>query len=926
MADPAFDPFAAAGWTSAPPAAAIAPPAAAPAAAPATNDNPVPVTSPSGQWTGYTTPGFSVPDTGVAPSSTVIDVSGARTGKAPPVKIVPATPPAAPVAVTPAPQSNAPRSTPTEPFDAFKEAGWTTAPAAAGPAPAGPAPVATGQATPPAAATPPAEPMHPILQQELHNQPWYQPMKDAVQDVQGGAQEAVHHLTAGFDEIALPIPAAIQKSFTQGIPFSQAYDQAVAEQRVNRKQFEALYPQTSEAIGAAADMGPAFAASPLFGISKAGAGILPRAVNYARNIIAGAGAGAVSGFGMTEGDVGARLQGAEEGAAVGGAIPAVAPIITGPATAVGKAVYRAATPNTQAALTAGKILNEAADEGGGPATFRPSPIPGAPLDVGQSSGNAGLASLVDSRDAANQAAFKAKETAQNQAIIDHLPGPPRAAGTSASNVAPEQAATRGSARAVKGVEQLHAASDKEEKRLWNTPAMRAPSVSTQHSKDLVQQAVDRLKATTPGLHDAYEKSELAGVTRDLLAMPEKTSANELNSIASRYKAVLRSRTASGAEKAAARELIGAAEKGLWDAPEVAGRLATTVTTPAHIEYHAQPDGTTVPVHIAAKTTTTPAVKPIPGLVQDMNRARVFTKREAEVLGYNSFGAIMARNSFGNRTVVPGTAMNSFFDFANGVEKPGLIQNTDKFLNDIKASWLRLNQAGGQFDPAHIDMAKADIKEGLQQFITSKMLAATSSGNLDARGNQLVSAMKLSDWLGNNIDMLERTGAFSRPQMDAFRRVLDYARLLNQGNNLGKMKGAATYSRLTNEKKWLDLFMSPILGTVVHTGISAAAGAGIGTLFGGPGVEGFGLGAILGSIEGGVGHQVLRGIYNTSRRRALEKLDEAVSDPVIARDLMQKATRAATFSPRTKAWIKSWMSLAPADATVSSQQPALEPAQ
>ena len=529
----------------------------------------------------------------------------------------PVAPTKTPVEVKPTPQY--------DPFAQYDTG--VTAPAAATPAatPVSTTPTTTAPTTAPTTTpqTPPGvPPLHPYAQQELRNQPWYQPIYDAVQTLQGGTGAVLHGATMGFDEIANALVPAIEKSLSKGIPFTQAYEEAVQEQSVPRRQFEALHPSAGTALELAGGAVPAALTSPLYAAAPKGAGLLARGVIAARNAVVGAGTGAVAGFGGTEGGLTERLEGAKTGAMVGAPLAVAAPLVTAPAA---KLVTGIARPMTKPQRVVGDILNEVVAEGppgAAPVKFEPSPIAGAPLDIAQASGNPELAQLVDARNAGNLPNLKRMTAEQTDALIQNIPGGP------GNNIAPEAAATRGSRRFTAGVKSGTEISDTEEKRVWNTPALADQTMTSASSKKAVEDAILRIQGDHPGLDDVIGNSPvLRGVLKDLAGMPESVSANELNSIASRLKTIGRDPRQDDNVRLVAKQLGGAAHDGLWNAPEVTGRPAQTIPgLPARIEMHAQPDGTVVPVHIAATPpTVVPEIKPIPGLVRDLNAARNFTE-------------------------------------------------------------------------------------------------------------------------------------------------------------------------------------------------------------------------------------------------------------------------------------------------------------
>jgi len=540
----AFDPFAAAGWTAAP-ATPTAPPANN--NAPQVSQNLIPIRDPK---TGITYGYERAPD----------QPGAAATPDAAPAVVTPSTgkttPTPTPPAATPAKEAPAQAPSQAEAFDPFKAAGWTAPEAGAAAA----TPAATPAANTAVIAKPPAQPpvTTPEVQQQLHEQPWYQHIANAVQSAnegfKGATDVAQHAFTMGLDEILAPLVPAVIDTLSTGQPFSQAYDNAVQKMRAPRQAFEAAHPGLSAAIGLGAGAGSAGVTAPLFASAPA-ATIAGKAANAVRNVVAGTGTGAAAGFGLTDGDVQQRLEGARQGAEFGGALSVAAPMV---GSALGGA-YRALRPGTQTDQITGRILNEAT--GGVPPTFEPSPIPGAPLNIAQASGSPELASLVDTRNAANLAALKREQAAQNSAVVQNVPGTP------GTNVAPEAAAARGSARFTAGVKSGTQLANTEERRVWNTPALTDKNMTSASSKRSVADAVLRIEAESPGLHDAMQNSgEIRSVLRDLAAMPDKVSANELNSIASRLKAIGRNPREDDSVRLVAKRLAGAAHDGLWNAP------------------------------------------------------------------------------------------------------------------------------------------------------------------------------------------------------------------------------------------------------------------------------------------------------------------------------------------------------------------------
>ena len=203
-------------------------------------------------------------------------------------------------------------------------------------------------------------------------------------------------------------------------------------------------------------------------------------------------------------------------------------------------------------------------------------------------------------------------------------------------------------------------------------------------------------------------------------------------------------------------------------PEEAARQASMAGEDAALQANANRLAFGAPgVEPSARTTPLPDLKtlregvaPDPELVRDLKAARAFTRREAETLGHASFDNILRRNSRGNETVIPGTAMSRFFDFTNGVERPGDIKNVSRFLDDIRSEWLKLSaeERGHTFDPETIAPVKQQLEEGARNYIFGKMLDAISSKEMDVTGNRMIQYRQAVDWLNTNRDMLERSGS------------------------------------------------------------------------------------------------------------------------------------------------------------------------
>ena len=752
--------------------------------------------------------------------------------------------------------------------------------------------------------------------QAVRAQPWYGPIADTVrsigQTVGGLSDEAAHGFTFGLDDIVAPVPAAAAVSLATGMPFSQAYDQVVQHHRQERLAVEQQAPTAATAASLVGGVPSPLNFPGLFGTAAAGSSYLARAANAVRNVAASAGIGGAAGAGMTEGDLAQRARGAVQGAELGGAIGAVAPVIGGVARTVGAipaAVRPLVNPQAAAEQQVGRVLTELAP--GAVPAMTPSPITGMPLNVAQATGNPELASLVDIRNAANVGAMQRERSLQNQSLLDTLPG--RAAGS-----VPEETAARASAAVAENVRQAQTLISREESRLWNRPSLTDPKVTTATTKREVAGVIGRMRQDQPGLSLALDESGILRRTvAELDGMPEKAAANEINAISSRFRAIARDPSQPDDVRYIARKLAQATQDGIWKAPEIVGAPARVV--PRGWE---QRNGQTV----WTDGYTVPAIKPDPDLKADLQAARAFTKREAEVLGHASFDAILRRNSRGNIAAAPETVLNRFFDFANGVERPGSIKNVTDFLNDIRAEWSSLNAAetGGAYDPAAITPIRRELIDNSRDFIIAKMLGRVSGSAADMGGERMIRTAQIRKWLDVNGRMVRESGMFTPEQIDALNRVRNAADLIERGYERGRPINSATYSRLSGDR-FIDAFLHPVIGAAAGAAIGAATLGTIGRIVG----EG-GLGVVLGAEVGGgagLGASLVRRLYEMPRQRALALLDEAIRNPELARDLMMKATaeNARKISPETVKWLRAVAASQPAAQAMRAYGPGTAPA-
>ena len=250
-------------------------------------------------------------------------------------------------------------------------------------------------------------------------------------------------------------------------------------------------------------------------------------------------------------------------------------------------------------------------------------------------------------------------------------------------------------------------------------------------------------------------------------------------------------------------------------------------------------------------------------------------------------------------------MDQFVDLSTGVERPGSIANVERFMDDIKSEWLKLDRAqrAATYDPTMIDAVKRELNEGFRDFVMSKFLAQVSGPERDISGELVAKAAQMSKWIGRNRDLLRRLGVFTNAQLSDIEALGRTGKMIQRGYELGKPVGSPTYTRLVGGN-FVDAFLTPFTSWALGIGIGGTLG-----LLSGQG----GLGVLFGAETGFVGADILRSLYAMPKQQALEWLNRGIRDPQIAADLAKKATaaNASKFSNATKAWIRSVIASQPA---------------
>ena len=728
-------------------------------------------------------------------------------------------------------------------------------------------PSAAAEAPPTPAPTGPAIPtnMGQVSQALIEQHPWAAPLINAADAVAGAGQSVVHGATYGLDEILAPLPAAIARTVRQGIPFAQAYDQEVQAQRQQRTSFE----QTHPVAGTAAELAGGIAsplnalAAPLFGVAAPTASLGTKAITAARNVAASAGLGAAAGAGMTDGDLAQRASGAAQGAEVGGLLGTVIPAL---GAAVGGAI-RAATPTRQVPRLAGQLLNEAASTSAPSAAPEVAPLPGFPIGAGASVNDPGLAALERRSNTLNDAAALQMQAGQNAAITRGATTAQPATGT---RLAYQAAPPDASGAIVRGMNNASGVIRQEEERLWTKPTIAAKTVDMPGLKQSVQR---RLAALPARYHAVMQKeSDLRSALNELANLPADATLADINHVRS--------------------DLLG---------------LARTLPPTEAFEKRVASEAASA---ILDAVESNPALRNDPQAWLDYQRARAFTARKWDVLGNQPFQSMLRLNRWGNQGVDERTAANSVFGFGGrnaGERVPQGVANVTRMLDDIQRQWSALQtgmvKGAGAFPPAVAQAARAELAQGARDFIVNSMLDAATTTARDFTDAQRTSLNRISDWIDTNRDWIGRSKLFNTDQLGLLDDIRKSAILGARTQNLRGGTGSESYERLVKDPKFIDLFTTPF----IRWG-AAVGGAGIGAMFGG--LSEAGIGALLGMGAESIGQQFLQRVYQMPREALRQKLEEAIRNPVIARDVRMKASAPGRISPDTIRWARSILATQP----------------
>lgn len=750
------------------------------------------------------------------------------------------------------------KSSPETHFDPLAAAGWTKETAAT---------------------LPPA-----IAQQEVRNQPWYQPIHDAVSAAtklqSGMTDEAAHAATLGLDNILLPLVPAITEALTTGKPFAKAYEEHAKAQRAPRKEFEEEHPNVALATGLAGSVVGAAPLAPLFGaVSVAGMPATSTALTLGRNAAAGAGTGAATAFTSADGDIAARTDAAKQGAEFGGALSVAAPAVVTGFQRLKTAATGAFSKKSTIDQLAGQALREGAGlEKNAPVpTPTPSPVPGMPIGAGAAMDSPGLAAMERRLNTTDDAGALAVRTGQNAAVRD-LATTPQAGGVRLGRPVdfPEASASM-----VEGMQRAHAILKDEEERLWTRPELvgAAPDIGT-----LVTRVQRAIGAMPQRFQNALARNaDVYGALQDLYALPAGSSLADINAV---------------------RSDILSASRGL-----------------PYSERFARAAADKAAAAVLDAIESNPNLRSTPAVLNAYQRARDFTRGMREALDKPQFQRMLQAVDGNRKGLDPGTIASEAFKFGAGTERtPGGIARIVDLLDGVSRQWGML-AAGNHgvplpgLTPAASFAARTQLLEGARDVITNSMLDAAASNVRDQAGAQSMLMNKLSDWIDTNRGWIGRSRLFTPAQIGLLDRIREGSILAARQSNYRGGTGSETYERAMGDR-YADVFMGPFMGHASGTATGAVLGAIATKLFGEVGIGGL-IGMELTGAGGGflAGPAIMRRLYQVPRQRLIERINEAIRDPVIAEDLMRKA--GATVSPRTKAWAQSLITIAPVEHAAES---------
>jgi hypothetical protein len=772
-------------------------------------------------------------------------------------------------APSPAPGAAPAPAAPAEaPFDPYKGAGFIKDPSGAYRTP-----LALPDKPPP-----PSDAAH-ATGTTAADQPWYQSLWNTLKDFHGAiapnwdhpgygygdpfAGEVVHKVTMGFDEDASAIGGALWRHYTQGVPFTQAYTELKQEQRQQREDWEQRNPLTSDVaagvgIGAGLAGGLARTATgqivgreglgALFGSAGPGATLGQRALTYGRNIGVSAALGGVSGFGETEGDLQQRLQAAQTGAEWGGALGVALPW----GARVLQGIWRSMRPSAQIERKAGEQLEQMVSptSTGAPRTptFTPAPLSDFPLGAGSATGEPGLAAAEDMAAGVRGGARGAVDirTGQQAGLLQEATEQ-RPWGRLASALMTPSEASGYLANGMRNAMQVF---KNFERWLWTRPSLANAVNVNQFQADVARwgQSMPVRFARAFAGHNP-----LMNIVRDLRDMPAHATLADINDLRSEVLGI--SRTDADPQ-----------------IRMIAGRFGDAMLRA--IENN-------------------PALRANPAALADYQAARDFTRKMWNTIGQTPFQNIIKATSD------DAAAGGRLFRFGRNISGERVPQGTRAIidaLNDIRDQWNTLGQSGLG---TAAERAGQQLRQTAIDYITNSMIQPIALAPRDA-GIYATHLNNLQRWMTTNSGWLTSSGLFTRTQLDMLRNMAEAARLGSRGANVRGPTGSHTFERLMAERnpRIVDIF-----STAMNKRLFTVGGTVLGGLFGHWGEAG--IGALLGFGTESLGQTFLHHLYEMPAEALRAKMIEAVQNPQIAQDLMQRARNARGFSDATYRWLRGF---------------------
>lgn len=692
---------------------------------------------------------------------------------------------------------------PTDPTDPFAAAGFAPAPAAAAPvdpfSAAGFAPVPQ----------PPAKPsLPPVIGVTDFGAPIF--ADDAenakVQSGEAGvAQKALEGATLGL----APYGEAAVKSVATGQP----YGKSLSDVRNYSKKFGEEQPFASglaEAIGGlpTAAVGGAIAGP----LARAAAGIT-RFSPWLADLVTGAGLGGATaaghdlGSGQTE-NIGSDTA---KGAAIGGGLSAVAPVVGGALQSVpnmvrgGIAAGRTVFTGPGHDAVAGQILREAGGDFAN--TAANSPIPGLELRTTQATGNPGLASLERTLlSPSGMQTGNAADVVQNGRTPAQMSALARSLVGDNAGIEPSLLTNEASANGTQAITAARDALRNRENELWSAPALQNLRFPRDQFVTGVQGDIARMP---PSMRLAINNSNLGGFIQDLAEGGENTSIPEVNAVRSRILSAVRD------AKAAGDNVTGAAGQAMADSIlNRTGAAAGQGGQPALDAYTA---------------------------------ARDLTRQRALAFGSPEFDAILRPNAAGNMRANDETAFGRFFDPTGGTDTglqklqtvSNLLRqpfqgNAGNLITELMRGSPNLNAA-------------SNLDNAAQQYARAAVLRQARAGNgLDATGAPVTNPATLAS-TANKVAPALSAAPMTAPVAGDIQAAGNAAELLNRPSTLRGDSNSTTFEKLKNH----DL-VSAIVGQSGSSALGAAAGGYGGYEYGPEGVPWYvrtPAGALAGALLG-----------------------------------------------------------------------------